>query len=262
MYDGAVTKYTYNALGWLTSTTNPEDEVEFYQYDAMGRQTHDIKVTGPGLTAEYHNSSDNLLYKQVDANLDFATALGFAGYTDLGDDFWVTWVGAIYLDFGTDDFGTAAFSADTADQCDVYIDDQLAGGAPQQLTARWHRIKICFEDTTNSSDHGLVLSYALNDADPELIPEAAFGTTIVTSAIYDNFGRRTKLTDSPSGLVAQKTNTDDPDIVIAQRRVVTSDLYVMSPDKNHDGMLHIRSKRDHEIAVADFVRSVARIQSA
>ena len=36
--------------------TDPEENVRFYQYDEMGRQTAEAHVSGTGLTAEYRRT--------------------------------------------------------------------------------------------------------------------------------------------------------------------------------------------------------------
>ncbi len=119
-YESPVTQYTYNSLGWLTSMTDPEGNVTFYKYDAMGRQKKEVKVVEPGLRGEYREySGGTLLHTRVDEDIDFDSDADFAGYDDLPGGFSATWTGAIYIA----DPGDVTFYLNNTDYSELYIDD-------------------------------------------------------------------------------------------------------------------------------------------
>jgi RHS repeat-associated protein len=203
-----ITLYTYNALGWLTSMTDPNENVTFYQYDDMGRRTKEVNVLEPGLTGEYRDYFDELLHTRVDAVLEFPADPDFAGYSDLGDGFSAEWTGAIYLDFGTEPFDEATFYLNNTDYAELYIDDQLVhdnysyGNMGEtytdvELAAGWHTFTVKFFDQYDQGQSGLIVSYDIGSGQ-ELIPGTALFTTQVTTTTYDAVGRVDSLTD-PNG---------------------------------------------------------------
>ena len=229
-YVSPVTQYTYNSLGWLMSMTDPEDNVTFYQYDAMGRQTKEVKVTGTGLTGEYRDDMGEVVHTRVDDEVNFEADSDFAGFSDLPDSFLATWSGAIYFDFETDPSREVTFYLDSTDSSELLIDGQSVvvnsgtgtdvGGSATLLTAGWHTVAITFDDDHIPGDSGLIASYNIGDGEL-VIPVAVLGTTQVTSYTYDNAGNLETLTD-PNG----NTTTWDYDDV----NRVTSETIVIDPE--------------------------------
>ena len=186
-------------LGWLTSITDPEENVTFYQYDDMGRQTKEVKVTGSGITGKYSDGS-TLLQQTHDVDLDLED---FGG--SLPDGFSAIWTGAIYID----DPGNVTFFLDNTDYSDLYIDDTYVSshnsgsgrtksdGDQVSLTGGWHTITVDFIDYNDEPENDLILKYDTGTGEVVIPPDALF-TTQVTTIDYDAVGRVESIID-PNG---------------------------------------------------------------
>ncbi len=187
--------------------TDPDGNATFYQYDELGRRTHEAKVSGQGLAAAFRDDEGNLLHAQIDETIDISASTEFAGFDDLGDGFTATWTGAIYLDFSGDPSDEVRFYLNSTDESVLYIDDQevvsnssgMTEGMQESyddvtLVAGWHRLKVVYTDTNYDSDDGLIVSY-----DPGtgkvVIPDDVLFTTQVTTTGYDDAGRVETITD-------------------------------------------------------------------
>ena len=190
-----VTLYTYNAAGWLTSVAGPTENgsytrnTTFYQHDAMGRPTKEVKVTGSGLTGEYYDGS-TLLQQTLDPDIDYEP------FTALPDGFTAVWTGGIHVEYAAD----VTFSLNNTDHCQLYIDDQLvldhqslSGITGDEdsafLAAGWHTLKVTFSDNNDEPESSLALLYGSEGG------EVTLGTTQVTTRTYDDDGRVTHIID-------------------------------------------------------------------
>jgi RHS repeat-associated protein len=198
-----LTSYAYNSLGWLTSMTDPNENVTVYEHDKMGRRIKEARVVGSGLSGEFRDYYGELLHTDIDADLNFAPSTNFAGYSDLSDGFKAEWNGALLVD-ATDDI---RFYLNNTDYAALYIDGQLVylnygysnmteAYVDVDLAAGWHTFTVKFQDLS-AGQSGLVVSYDVGNG-KEVIPNGALFTMQTTTTSYDAVGRVTAVTD-PNG---------------------------------------------------------------
>jgi RHS repeat-associated protein len=231
-YESPVTEYSYNALGWLTGTTDPVGNQTIYQYDDMGRQTAAIKLGDTeGFTAQYFDDSGNALHTRTDATIDFGASTDFAGYDDLPDGFSATWTGTIWFpDFSSDDLTLYLNSTDT---CSLYLDGQLVvshtgSGAMSESSytipyvGGLHFLTLTFNDDHHDSGSGVIVSYDSGDGKTSIPTDLGLvHAGQATFTTYDEAGRVTDVTD---GLVHGTEYTyDNANRVTRAASVVNTD---------------------------------------
>lgn len=254
-YTSSVTLYAYNAVGWLTSLTDPEGNVTFYQYDALGRRTKEVKVTGAGLTGEY-GFEDEVMHSRTDATLNFAAANDFADFTDLPDDFFAEWSGVIYVATADD----VEFYLNSTDHSELYVDGVLIteNDGPSgmhetsqtvDLAAGWHTLKVAFQDTAYGSGSGLVLSYDIGGG-KVVVPNSALFTTATVEAGYDAAGRLATLRDASGNVTSWQY--DEADRVTSERQGAVEEAPARSYQYDGNGNLTQKTDRNGRVTTYQY----------
>jgi RHS repeat-associated protein len=248
---GPATVYTYNGNGQMVSMTNAEGDATFYQHDAVGRQTAEIKIGQQGLTGEYRDADGTLLHRRIDDTVDFEADEDFAGYNDLPAGFSATWTGVISLD----EAHTTTFYLDSTDKSSLYIDDQLVVTNADDfgtiaLTAGWHSLKIVFKDQSDELDSGMTVTCDLDDGNGVVTLPTELLSTQATTFTYDDAGNRTSLTD-PDGNTTTWTY-DNLNRVTSESVVVDAETLTRSYQYDNDSRLTSETDRDGRVTTYDY----------